>query len=606
MDLPAPQPVFNPAAGQLEIPSSVTTQDPSWSSTHGGTTKLPSPEEMALFRKWQASQDASVDAMASPPPADMRTGEDVAADVQSQDRSKEARDRAEIRNMPDPFAPPVEVGQEMEPAGRELAPKTSEEFNASAEGGRGGFDPLTGQVDPGAAKQAQMVGGMRGPQTFEAAQDEANAYKAQQQAKINAETMRQQQLIEATRQQQMAAAQQRISDLSNQYSKAGNIKSFWEDQTVPQRLLRGIALGLGAMSPNGNVAADMIKSEMQNDLETKRMRANQALEKMKFAGATPMQITEQAKLMNEHLLAMQKTQLDTLDAKVQTMLAPFPQAQRQQMAATAAARAKLDADTAKHLADITGTTRESHVTNESAKTTTVDASGGDKGLRAMPTPDQVEQSARARLNAENADKLLEYEKTGDLPTGEQMSQIISNEHSIIAQNAKETHGGVASVKIGDVLRWVGVIPENDYPADMTDRQREAARIIMELGHALFAKRWTPGSISIPEAYQAGMSPIVPQRGDSQDQIKNKVHELVKYSKTVAEEMAKVAKPDVAERNYDARNRKPAAPKDKAEQQKALLALPKDERTWAAKARTMKRSDPSYDKAQSWLAQKGLR
>jgi len=83
------------------------------------------------------------------------------------------------------------------------------------------------------------------------------------------------------------------------------------------------------------------------------------------------------------------------------------------------------------------------------------------------------------------------------------------------------------------------MPTSIYPDSMSDEKKEAARVILEQAHALFAKRWTPGSISQPEAYAHGMAPLLPQPGDKPAAISHKFGELKDYANGLAKEMEQV-------------------------------------------------------------------
>ena len=561
----APVPyVYQPTATG-EIPASTTTQEGSTNIT----TKGLDPRSYEAYQEWLKAQDAQAAAQQSPTLGAAPTAADVDADIASQASSQQAIERQAASKTPDPF----------DPSAANQSPLTSM-------GGLPGVVPTQALSRPAApaedmprsftSQEFRATPEMRGPQTLAAAQDEAGGYQAQQKAKLAADEAQQRAAIEAERAKRLDEAMKRMDAATQQYQKDSS--SLFEKPSTFTRIMRGVASGLGAygaiVGHSQNFAQQAIEAGIQQDMEEKKAILASSLKRMEYAGVAPERIQQWAKQQQEALLAKQQAQLNVIETRAQTMLAPYPQKQAAAAQAIAETREKQRAEAAKFLGEHLGSTREAI----GEKVTTV--AGDKQATRSAPTPAMVDEYTRARLNAKHISAIDE----ADLPTGEQMNQIVRNEHAIIAQNEKEAKNGQLSVTSGDVLRWLNAIPANAYDVPgMTDRQKETARIITENTHALFAKRWTPGSIGIADAYEHGMAPISPQPKDTPDQISRKFRELKEYSQDLADELERISKPgiqsqkigDVATptpgRKYQAQQGAP----DKAQMAREWSKIPKE-------------------------------
>jgi hypothetical protein len=353
-----PPSVFNPASGQLETPSSISTSDPSTSSSGGTTRKRLTDEQIEALAKVDAA-NAAVNAAASPAaPLDMRTGADVAADAASQDQS--AQPAQTLR----------ENGLVPVPAGQPNAnmPYSSQDFAASTEG-------------------AGLVGGIKGPQTVQQATDENAVYQAQAQARIARETEERQQAIEAERQRRVDAGMQRLNQAAGEYEQKSKLTSYKEDHGMFHNILSALAVGMGAygaaITHSPNFALEIINKEMDQDMERKKLAMESAFNKYKQAGMAPQQIEEWAKQQHANLLAKQQAQLATVEKLGAKSLAPFPQAQQAFLQAAAERKAKQAKDNLDFVKESTGLTNEFHTANEGQKRTVVNALGkGEEGKSA--------------------------------------------------------------------------------------------------------------------------------------------------------------------------------------------------------------------------------
>ena len=470
--------------------------------------------------------DQEVNAAAAPSaPIDTRTPEDITADVASQDQSAQPAKMLQENGII-----PVPAGQP-----HANIPYSSQDFNASTEG-------------------AGLVGGIKGPQTIQQATDENSAYQAQAQARVARETEERQQAIEADRQHRVDAGMQRLNQASAEYEQKSKLTSYKEDHGMFHNILSALAVGMGAygaaITHSPNFALEIINKEMDQDMERKKLDMESAFTKYKQAGMAPQQIEEWAKQQNTNLLAKQQAQLATIEKLGAKSLAPFPQAQQAFLQAAAerkANQAKVNLDFVK---ESTGYSKQaSNIGEKQTSTTGQDVS---KGLRALPTPAQSEEYIIAKKNAEHAGRLDELRKSGDLPTSDQLDEMMTRENKIIGRQAKEKESSAQAI-FGDIARGVHVLPESIYPEGMTESQKEAARLQIELAHSVFVKRFTPGALQIPEAYQHGMAPIIGERGDSPQMVDQKVKDLTDLTRAKFDEMERVSKVGQAELRIPAIN-----------------------------------------------------
>jgi hypothetical protein len=599
-----------------------TTEQLTPSKTSGSSRKKISPEGEDALRGSADADDDYMRSLQGLPPVATKSAADVEAEVKSQEGSRLAMERAEradVAAQPDPFAPkpelsipfaplPPTIAQKMgeavtKPAGNPGRPYTSQEFNTSEDGGPGGINVLTGEEQDNARKLPAMAGGIKGPQTFADAKDEAHAYEVYMKGKAASERLAAEKQLAAEKAKREEASFARINDLAAQVEKDRD--ALYEKPSTWSTILGAIAQGLGAygagLTKGPNWAYEIIKTNQDHDLQIKKARLDASVERMKAAGANPQHLDTWAKAQQERLLAVEKAQIDATEKRVATMLAPFGQAKQAVMEQIAKYKAEREEKRAEIVVRETGSTETSGSSTEGTKQSTT--TGSKDTARDKPTTAQIDDYTRAKLNADKAKELLKYEKDGNLPTPEQWSKIISNENAIIAQQAKEIHGGASAVKVGDFFRWVGVLPENIYPPDMNEQQKEAARIALEQAHALFAKRWTPGSISIPEAYLAGMTPLLPQRGETNQTVHNKISELANYAIELDKAMERVSKPAVAEEKRAAREAAAGKPSASAgaptKEQKAALTVARQvlkfpDRFPADRVAKAKRVQANYD------------
>ena len=594
---------YPPAPQPGKIDPSKTTSYSIGPSTHGGTsTKEETPELAGKRKEWERSEDERLAKMEGTKGDQPITPRLVAATVDDTNAQGEESTSAPAKDdldslMSAPASPLSDKEQEFQayldklppaPGGQATPPvqPQGDAIDQALTGAQqpappvpapgpqppapgGAPDPFDQQTAPTGPPSAQMFATMGGkpvtplapaPQVHETPktdtgtlgpgevanlQDRLAHSRAQEEARQQKELMQSQAEIRQWRQQAMQSYSQQMQQAQDRYEKDRHITTYMEDKSWPQRILLGFAVGLGTY---GSGAGPRIFSQyMQQDFEAKKELAAQDLERMKELGASRGQIDQAAEKMTADILARQSAQLTLLDKQGQVLLSRFAPASQKFQQSIADERAKVDKMKMDAATNVGIRSVDRGWSKDATKITEVE--GKNDSMRAQPTPGAMEEFVRAKLNARHADTLADYEKTGDLPTGDEMNQILRNEHAIIAQNTKEVHGGVGSVKAGDFLRWVGAMPTNIYPEEMNERKKEATRILLEQAHALFAKRWTPGSISQPEAYEHGMAPLLPQPGDSREQVHNKVNELREYAHEVASEM-EASKAGYAERKYE--------------------------------------------------------
>lgn len=365
--------ILNPATGALETPSSVTEQGPASTRIRGSSKKDMSPAAWAEFQKWRAAQSAQQAALASPAASpDIPTGEDVAGQMSADAEGAMATPKLDQPVSADPAQRVLD----------QLSGKTPQVGDISA--------PESPRYT---AQQLAQQPAMQTPRTMEAAADEAAKDEARYKAKVASETQDQLRAIEAQKAQRLQAAQQQYEQMAQQLTRTGQVQAF--APTMAQRF--AIALGsFGAGLTGGpNFAQQMMEKQMQLDADRQHQQLNIAMERLKMAGANPQQIMEFAQHQTMTTLAMQKAKLDTFHEQVNKILAPFPQFQQAANQKLAEMQAKQAQDAAKQLADATGRTVTSNVSNESSRTTTVNATAKGEGK----SPGQAVVADRALADA---------------------------------------------------------------------------------------------------------------------------------------------------------------------------------------------------------------
>lgn len=386
MENVAPQPVFNPATNTLETPSSVTTSDPSTSSSQGASTRKLSKLGIANYNEWRAAEEARLAAMnAEVGPTIEDFDASMAANkanLHPEDQAAQLMAQSKLDALPDPFE--------------------SSQPNAYATvGGK----PVAGVTAPD-PRQRQM--------TLAEVQDKTAAFKAEEEQRLVQQKAAEMQKIEEERARRSAEWLKQMDAAQAQYERDSKITSLHEDRSTLQNILSAFAVGLGAygagLTGGPNHAQQMLQFEMAQDLEKKKIKAEAALNKLRQVGASQAQIDSFAEHAQARLLAMQAAQLAQVDSHNQVLLSRFPQAQAQARQVVAAELAKVKDAQAKFAAEHTGTTADSRATNEGEKRTVVNSLGkGEEGKTAGQAVVSKNALEAARQNQHYLDSLDEEE-----------------------------------------------------------------------------------------------------------------------------------------------------------------------------------------------------
>jgi hypothetical protein len=457
---------------------------------------------------------------------------------------------------------------------------TSQDFNASTEG-------------------AGLVGGIKGPQTIQQATDENAIYQARAQARIVRETEEHRQAIEAERQRRVDAGLQRLNQAAAEYEQKSKLTSYKEDHGLFHNILSAFAVGLGAyggaITHSPNYALEILNKEMDQDMERKKLAMESAFNKYKQAGLYPQQLEEWAKQQHANLLATQQAQIATVEKMGAKALAPFPQAQQAFLQATAERKAKQAKDALDFMKEATAHTTEGHTTEEGAKRVTVNSTKGGEANTAT-------DAAVAKANQEAAKRVLDLikgtapEDLDKLAKGAERAEIKSER--IKGQMAK----GEAGQTLGEIRQDYIGSPEGRYSAAENPEQAELlseSRKVSQNIVRMTRKRASEEEVVKGARNMDPMEPGIP----NEERVRRATENKKLADAAAAGQGTGIAK---IENRLAATAAQPAAPKGKAGQQRALMALPAADRAWATKAMTMKKGDPGYDKAQRWLSAKGIR
>lgn len=536
-----------------------TTQTQPISGT-SSSTKVLTPEQLAAKARLDEANANYLNAMGGQAPMEES---DVAAQVNSQ----RALDASEARSFEDPFQPgePASVTGNLP----ELAPKTSLDFNRSAEGGVAGRDvlqgddPLTGEIET----RVPVVGGVKGPQNFQQATDEVGAFQAQQKLKIAQATIAEQERIEAQKKQELESAMVAHNAAAEERAKAADIKGFWEDKSVAQRLLSAIAVGLGAygagLTGGVNHAQQMLQKEMELDFNRKQERLRAATEKMQHAGVKPEMILKFAEQAQKNLLTNQTAQLNALEAKGASMLAPFPLAQQKHLAMMAEEKAKQDEKTLAFYKEATERRQSSE--NLGKKVTTTDAS-----QRQGPGVTEAE-SKKATYAKEILDGVEVIRKSPRLDDDD-LTTINNNLAGVMSQAENQTKSLTGPAK-SRAMKALGISPDT-LLSGIPEEKQDAARAWMN-GTGLVNRDQSGAAILMWEDMK-NWQLRGPQPGESPRIYESKLKGLESYG----DSMRKLAGPEAARRLAGVNDvKKPTAQAEPAKQ-KGLSSEDREAMVWA--------------------------
>ena len=439
--------------GPDSIPTT-TVQQPS------DVSKLISQPGSASLNELAAAQAAQQSATAAPLPG-APTGEDFDATL-AQERANLSGDpqdaalaRAKVGQLPDPFEP-----QSLFPEGDQK--------------------PIT---------QAE-------------AQDKANAFKTEALAKQQALFMQQQQEALADLQKRRAQVAQDIAAKADEYRKAANPTSFYEDKGTFGRIMMALAEGMGAygagQTGGPNHAHNVIMAELNNDTEMKRAKMQAALELYKMAGAQPEQLQQYWENAQKNLLASNQAKIDAIDLAQKNVLARYPQAQQGAKELVANLRAKQAQDMAALVIPNT------EVTHEGQRVTNVTGKAPQAAGNADTRAGEGMRQAGLGQALKQIDRLIE---TGGLTDEERVAQKnAQNRVHVGEREGQESYGGAAKTAI---LKKVGVVPESSLAA-LPEKSRETALAESRVAGAM-ADAYGRGNVD-PEQRQKLIEQFTPPPG----------------------------------------------------------------------------------------------
>jgi hypothetical protein len=180
------------------------------------------------------------------------------------------------------------------------------------------------------------------------------------------------------------------------------------------------------------------------------------------------------------------------------------------------------------------------VTGTSVQTSSGDKSGA-KGDRPTPSTD-VQNFSTMQANGKIAERILELQKLGAVPTPQMRREYEQNEHLLLNRAIKESEGGAPSQAWSKVLRTVGAVPENSYPETASKLQREYLDLTTVLGHYRVFKMGGQTALASPEGRRAIMGPGQGGAGEPEEAASRKdalmATEFVEAAKR-AEEVSRV-------------------------------------------------------------------
>ncbi len=481
-------------------PVTSTSKQLTPSSHSDYSKKQMSPEARAQMREWLDAEDAREEAMKSGPPTTAKTPEEVEAEVKSQEGSRQVLERAEVAAQPDPFAPEPPPPSLSIP-GVPLPPQIAQKMGEAV------AKPVTASR-PYTSQEFGETAAIKGPQTFEAAQDEAKAYEAQAKGRIAKEHAEQLAAIQAKRENDQQAALARINAASEEFAQRQ--AELFEKPSAWRTIMQAIAQALGAygagLTHGPNWAHEIIKNQQEQDLQLKKERAAGALEKMKAAGASLKQLEEYAKTSNERIAAQQKAQIDVIDARAAQMLAPFPQAQRQWAEKSATLKAESAAKVAKFVQESTESTASGGKSQEGTKQTVTET-------RLLPGQQPggtvtAEEAKKAQYAAGILDNVETIQKNRQLNDAE-LRLLNRNVQSMRAQVEQATKG-VSKPMWNAALQKAGILPET-FTEGLSDEAKVVANAWLN-ATGLIIRDQSGAAITNPEDFTSGQKKMI-QPGD---------------------------------------------------------------------------------------------
>lgn len=464
-------------------------------------------------------------------------------------------------------------------------------------------------VDPFAPAEPEDLSPQRQAATPEQAQDATAAFVAEQKAREQAAFATKQAELHAELERMQAQTRADINARAEEYRRAGAEKTSFEDPSFFTRIMRALALGLGAygagLAGGPNHAANIINAQWEQEKEAKRQKIETALERYKQAGVQPERLRQWYDDQMKNLLATQKAQLDNIDLTSQKILARYPQAQK----AAAQKVAEMKAENAKDIATFalanTGRTVQQEgkkVQEVTGKTPTgqsvsdAEAKKATYGTQILSAVDTIEGSRRL--------------------TDDELKQLNDNVRDMRAAGENATKG-LSGPKRVEAMQALGLSADSltkDIPEDV-----KPVAVAMLTGAGLIIRDQSGAAITNYEDLNNSMQRL-PQPGEGDKMYAAKVRGLRQYG----ESLVKLAGPGAQARLGITPEGKPVGkstaqaappapgpspvppPRSKEERNHRILQLKGADRGKAVKALNLKPSDPRYKDADTWLRRRGLR
>ena len=432
---------------------------------------------------------------------------------------------------------------------------------------------------------------MQPPPTFEATRDEAAADAAREKATSDKAYATQLKAIQDAEAKAQTDALNRINQLAAGKEANTKITTLFEDMTAPRRILAkiGVAMGSlgGSLTGSPNYAQEMLTHEMDLDFKAKQHKAEQYMQEMQMAGALPAQIRQWGADAQEHALASQKAQLALIESHANTMLAPWPQAQRALQQTIADEKAKNGQNIANFVAGNTGVTSGSTM-----EPTTVSTTEG-KGKSAGGGPKDNALALSAAAGKRDMDRLGQLTP----PTPEELRTAHEAERAHERQESQELkpEGGGTSQFINEIGRQFspGSFPETS-EGEISESAKEYINIAKANATRLLTQQLGPRAAGNEKLWDRNMRTLVPYQGDSPEVIQRKA---AKLGEGIADMEALANGTKAGDKLAAAAGGAPARPANAKPTTVQLSRLSPLEREGYSRAMMEKSTSPNYAKAQ---------
>lgn len=413
-----------------------------------------------------------------------------------------------------------------------------------------GADTLaaTGAMDT--AQQAKL-NAMDEQARRDVAVEQAQAQAAEQRAKEAAEIEKKREEMRAAEERRRAEETAARAQALAEYEKAAKTSTLWQDMTPARKFISAIATGLGQWSsvmgggPNG--AYQIYRDAEENHRHVQETNIRKATEKV-------MQQTKSAEEAKKYF----DTAMDNLDKQqlaklkvIDLQLAAVEKANPEAAARAAQARAQVQIDYEKGKRDFVS----GYDTTVRQQGTSTQTSSGDKGGSSAraPASNDVQNFSMMQANARLAERMLELQKGGNVPSPEQYRQYMTNKNLMISRAEKEMKEGTFEVWKSKLGRGVNALPDSVYPKGMTKEQKEYIDIEQALSHQRGVKLFGQSAMASAEGRMEYMNPVTASPGDAPEDIVRKGALLAEEFIEAGRAAAEVSKTGEKERAFEARH-----------------------------------------------------